>query len=246
LTGVKALVGKRRDVRRKGKRSLSAAERKEPMMNDAELRQHVIDALEFDPLIDAADIGVIVDHNVVTLTGHVPNYAQKSAIESLVWNVKGVKGLAEEIEVHSGDQLLSSDEEIARRIINNIQWSTVIPDNAIHVRVEHGWVTLTGRVEWRYQREAAANAAATLHGVRGISNLIDVAPTVIAADIKHRIESALKRHADVDAQSIRVEVHDNTVTLEGEVNAWRERSEIEHAAWAVPGVKAVVDHINIT
>jgi osmotically-inducible protein OsmY len=231
---------------RTGKRPLSARGRKEPAMNDAELRQHVIDALEFEPMIDAANIGVIVDRNVVTLTGHVPNYAQKSIIESVVWKVKGVKGLAEEIEVRSGNQLRATDEEIAKRIIDTIQWNTVIPDDAIHVRVEHGCVTLTGKVEWRYQREAAQNAAATLHGVKGISNLIEIAPNVIAADVKQKIENALKRHADVDAQAIRVEVHDNTVTLEGDVNAWRERSEIERAAWAVPGVKAVVDHINIT
>lgn len=214
-------------------------------MQDSELRQHIIDALEYEPMIDAANIGVSVDQKVVTLTGHVPNYAQKSMIESVVWGVKGVKGLAEEIQVRAGDHRATDDEEIAKRIVNTIEWNAIVPDDAVHVRVEKGWVTLTGKVEWRYQREAVANSAAILAGVHGISNLIEVAPSVIADDVKKRIEAALRRHAEIDADAVRVEVHGSTVTLEGNVRAWRERSEIERAAWAVPGVKSVVDHISI-
>ena len=214
-------------------------------MTDSMIRQHIIDELEFEPSIDAANIGVSVEDGVVTLTGHVPHFAQKAAIEAVVWKVKGVRGMAEEIQVGAGHGHPEEDAAIAKRIADLLSWSTVVPADKIHVQVEKGWVTLTGHVEWRYQRVAAADAAATLAGVIGIENKIEVEPALSAEDIRHRIERALSRNVDIDTDAVKIEVHESTVTLDGNVKTWRQRKEIERAAWSAPGVKAVVDRLMV-
>ncbi|WP_307008687.1 BON domain-containing protein [Agrobacterium tumefaciens] len=214
-------------------------------MNDNTLRQNIIDELEFEPSIDAANIGVAVDAGVATLTGHVPTYMQKASVESIVLRVKGVKGLAEEIEVRPFSANLTADDEIAKRAVSTIKWNTVVPDDAVNVQVEKGWITLRGAVEWRYQREAAADAIRPLSGVRGVTNWIEVKPKVSVADVKKRIEDALKRNAEVEAQKIKINVADGQVILEGQVDAWSERQAAERAAWAAPGVRSVVDHLRI-
>ncbi|MDP9857563.1 osmotically-inducible protein OsmY [Agrobacterium tumefaciens] len=215
------------------------------VMNDNTLRQNIIDELEFEPSIDAANIGVAVDAGVATLTGHVPTYMQKASVESIVLRVKGVKGLAEEIEVRPFSANLTADDEIAKRAVSTIKWNTVVPDDAVNVQVEKGWITLRGAVEWRYQREAAADAIRPLSGVRGVTNWIEVKPKVSVADVKKRIEDALKRNAEVEAQKIKINVADGQVILEGQVDAWSERQAAERAAWAAPGVRSVVDHLRI-
>jgi osmotically-inducible protein OsmY len=214
-------------------------------MTDALIRQHIVDELEFEPSIDAANIGVAVENGIVTLTGHLPHFAQKQAIETIVWKVKGVRGLAEEIQVGPGHGHPDADAALARRLADLLSWNSVVPAERIHVQVEKGWVTLTGQVEWRYQRVAAADAAATLHGVVGIENRIEVEPALSSDDIRHRIERALQRNAEIDTDAVTIEVHENTVTLEGNVRTWRQRKEIERAAWSAPGVKAVVDHLMV-
>ncbi|MEH0294661.1 BON domain-containing protein [Agrobacterium sp. CCNWLW71] len=214
-------------------------------MNDNTLRQNIIDELEFEPSIDAANIGVAVDAGVATLTGHVPTYMQKASVESIVLRVKGVKGLAEEIEVRPFSANLTADDEIAKRAVSTIKWNTVVPDDAVNVQVEKGWITLRGAVEWRYQKEAAADAIRPLSGVRGVTNWIEVKPKVSVADVKKRIEDALKRNAEVEAQKIKINVADGQVILEGQVDAWSERQAAERAAWAAPGVRSVVDHLRI-
>lgn len=215
-------------------------------MSDMALRQNIIDELEFEPSIDAADIGIAVDSGVVTLTGHVPSYFQKIEVENVVSRVRGVRGIAQEIEVRPFGTNTTADYEIAKRALNSINWNTTVPNDAVQAKVTKGWVTLSGKVEWQYQKIAALDAVKRLTGVIGVSNNIEVKPHVSSFDVKKRIEDALKRTAEVEANGITVLVADGKVTLEGHVNAWPERSAVERAAWSAPGVKAVVDHIRVS
>jgi osmotically-inducible protein OsmY len=215
-------------------------------MTDSSLRQDIIDELDFEPSIDAADIGVAVKNDIVTLTGHVPIYSQKVTVEDVVPRVKGVKGLAEEIEVRPVGSNRTADDEIAKRAINTLGWNTSIPSGTVQVKVQKGWVALTGKVEWFYQKNAAANAVRDLAGVVGVTNQIEIKQHASATDVKKRIEDALKRYAEVEAQAIRVDVLDGgKVRLDGKVHAWSERSAAERAAWSAPGVTTVEDRIAI-
>jgi osmotically-inducible protein OsmY len=215
-------------------------------MSDSTLRQDIIDELDFEPSIDAADIGVAVENGVATLTGHVPTYAQKLTVEEVVRRVKGVKGMAQEIEVRPFGTNRTADDEIAKRAVNTINWNTSVPDGAVQVKVQDGWVTVTGKVEWQYQKKAAADAVRDLAGVVGVSNQIEIKQRASAFDVKKRIEDALKRHAEIEAQAIKVNVLDGgKIRLEGRVHAWSERSAAERAAWSAPGVSSVEDRLTI-
>jgi osmotically-inducible protein OsmY len=214
------------------------------IMDDITLRQNIIDELEFEPSIDAAHIGVAAENGVITLTGHVATYAEKNKIADVVCRVKGVRGLAQEIEVRPRGEHRTADDEIAKRALSVIRWNTVIPEGAVLVKVQDGLVTLTGKVEWDYQRNAAKEAVRGLSGVIDVYNKIEVVPVPTAFDIKKRIEDALKRAAEVEARSITVDVDGfGRVKLEGRVSAWSERNAVERAAWSAPGVKIVDDRI---
>jgi osmotically-inducible protein OsmY len=216
-------------------------------MNDRQLRQNVMDELEFEPSIDAANIGVSVENGVVTLTGHVPNFVQKLAAERAAWRVKGVKGIAEEIQVRLPGDRKTNDDEIAQRALNVIAWNTLVPRNAIRVKVQNGYVTLTGEVDWNYQREAAVADIRKLDGVSGVTNDITLKPAIQTVDVKQRITDALVRHAEVEASHVRIRVPDaGIVSLEGEVDNWDERSAVVHAAWSAPGVRVVQDNLRIS
>jgi osmotically-inducible protein OsmY len=215
-------------------------------MDDVDLRQDIIDELDFEPSIESADIGVAVAKGIVTLTGHVPTYQQKLTVEDVVRRVKGVKGIAEEIEVRPYGTNRTADDEIAKRAINTMTWNTSIPDDSVQVKVQKGWVTLSGTVDWQYQKTAAADAVRVLSGVVGVTNRIEIRPKASSFDIKKRIEDALKRNAEVEANAIRVDVLDGgKVRLEGKVHAWSERSVAERAAWSTPGVHTVEDRITV-
>lgn len=214
-------------------------------MQDTMLRQNILDELEFEPSIDAADIGVAVEDGIVTLTGHVPTYAQKVTAENLVRHVRGVRGIAEEIEVRPAGSNMTADDEVAKRAANMIGWNTAIPANAVQVSVHKGWVTLTGEVEWQYQKEAAAKTVRALAGVTGIHNKIALTPRVSVPDVKKRIEAAFERDAKLEAHGIDIQVHDGKVTLQGHVKAWHERAAAERAAWSAPGVKSVEDKLSL-
>lgn len=215
-------------------------------MNDGTLRQDIIDELDFEPSIDAADIGVAVENGIATLTGHVSTYAQKLTVEDVVRRVKGVKGFAQEIEVRPFGTHRTADDEIAKRAVNTINWNTSVPDGVVQVKVQDGWITLTGKVDWQYQKTAAANAVCDLAGVVGVSNQIEIKQRASTFDVKKRIEDALKRNAEIEAQAIKVNVMDGgKVRLEGRVHAWSERSAAERAAWSAPGVHAVEDRLTI-
>ena len=214
-------------------------------MDDKTLRQFIIDELDFEPSIDAANIGVAVEKGVVTLTGHVANYVEKLAAERAVKRVKGVKAIAQEIEVRFSNQPKRSDDEIAQRALDILTWSVQVPADSIQVKVEKGWITLTGAVEWQYQKQAAESAVRHLSGILGVSNMIEIEPHVAAADVHRKIMDLLKRNAEVEADSIRVVVDNGKVILEGKVKAWYERNLAERAAWSAPGVKAVEDRLSI-
>lgn len=215
-------------------------------MYDLKLRDDVLEELAYEPIVDAAHIGVAVDQNVVTLTGHVGSYAQKIAAISAVRRVKGVHGIADEIDVRYPSDPKTSDDETAKRAINMLAWDSVIPKDAIQVTVRDGWVTLTGRVGWQYQKANAERDIRRLSGVRGVINNIEIEPHAEAENVKKKIEAALERHAEVEAKGIRVTVTENSeVLLEGKVDNWEEKFAVENAAWSAPGVRNVRDRLTI-
>ena len=214
-------------------------------MRDIQLRQEVLDELEFDPVIDAAHIGVTVDGGVVTLTGHVSSYAEKLAAEAAARRVRGVRAIAEEIEVRYPGHKQTSDDEIARRALSILRWDVFVPHEAIKLTVHKGLVTLAGEVQRYFQKRAAETAIRKLSGVTGVVNDITIKPTANVANIKGKIEDALKRHAEVEAKGIRVTVLNDEVTLDGKVDSWDERQAVISAAWSAPGVRLVEDNLTV-
>jgi osmotically-inducible protein OsmY len=208
-------------------------------MNDLEIRQSVEDELEYDPSIDAAHIGVACDHGVVVLSGHVKSYAEKTAAMSAARRVYGVRAIADEIQVKLEGQPKTSDNEIAKRAADILAWHALVPGQKISVTVRDGFITLSGEVEWQYQQTEAEEAVRKLSHITGVANLIEVRPKVPGADIKSRIECALRRNVEVEAHNIRVSVDGGTVTLQGQIDSWAERSAVISAAWSVPGVRRV-------
>ena len=215
-------------------------------MNELKLRDDILDELDYEPIVDPVHIGVAVDQNVVTLTGHVGSYAQKLAAVSAVRRVKGVHGIADEIEVRTPSDAKTSDDEIASRAIDVLSWDSVVPSEAIQVTVRDGLVTLTGKVNWYYQKGSAERDVRNLSGVRSMVNNIEVEPHAKADNVKKNIEAALTRHAEIEAKDIRVTVRDDDeVLLEGKVRNWDEKFAVENAAWSAPGVKNVRDRLTI-
>jgi osmotically-inducible protein OsmY len=214
-------------------------------MDDLELKRAVEAELNFEPSINAAEIGVSVKDGVVTLTGRVPSYWEKVAAERAAARVASVKAVANELEVRLPGSSERTDEDIARAAVDALKWNVLVPQDRIKVKVSKGWVTLEGTVDWQYQKSGAEKAVRRLVGVVGVSNLIEVKPSVSKAEVKSAIESALKRLAEVDANRIQVETQDGKVILSGTVRSWFEREEAERAAWSAPGVRAVEDHIAI-
>ena len=208
------------------------------MNPDKVLRSCVEAELNWLPGIAAADIGVAAHKGVVTLTGHVSTYAQWVMVEDAVRRIRGVRGLALEIEVRPSGNVGDHDDEVAGRVV-------AMPHEAIKVAVCNGHVTLSGEVDWQSQRQAAEQGVRGLAGVRSLLNEISVRPHAQPKDIKRRIEAAIGRQADVDADRILVTVEGGKVRLEGKVRAWHEREAAERAAWGAPGVQTVDDRITI-
>ena len=214
-------------------------------MTDRELQEHVQNALDWEPSVDASEIGVSVDAGVVTLRGDVRTYAEKAAAERVALRVYGVKAVANDLEVRLGGGFERTDTEIAQAVVHALKWSTLVPKDRVTITVSNGWVALKGHVDWQYQKDAAARAARDLIGVRGVTCEIVVTPHVKAADVQAKIEAAFKRSAEIDARRINVHVLDSRVTLSGSVHSWAEREEARRAAWAAPGVAGVDDRLAI-
>jgi osmotically-inducible protein OsmY len=216
-------------------------------MSELRLRQDILAELEYEPSVNAAHIGVAVDKGVVSLTGHVDNYAEKLAAVAAVRRIRGVLAIADEIEVRYPSDKKTSDDEIAKRAVDILRWDTTVPSGSIQVTVRDGWVTLTGTVDWYYQKTNAEQDIRKLSGLHGVIDRIEIKPRVQAENVKRKIEDALKRHAEIEANAIRVTVQDNNkVLLEGKVDNWDARNAAEVAAWSAPGVKSVEDHLTIS
>lgn len=214
-------------------------------MTDLELKKSVEAELNWEPSVDAAEIGVAVKDGVVTLTGGVESYWEKVTAEEAAWRVSGVKALANDLEIRLPSSSERTDEDVARAAVDRLKWTVTVPDDQIKVKVSQGWVTLEGNVGWQFQKQAAEDAVRSLLGVQGVSNLIAVTPQVSKAEVKSAIESALRRSAEVDAKRITVEVNGDMVTLRGTVRSWSEREGAQRAAWRAPGVRSVNNQINI-
>jgi osmotically-inducible protein OsmY len=215
------------------------------MKTDSQLQQDVMAELQWEPRVDHANIGVAANDGVVTLSGFVPSYASKLAAEEAARRVKGVRGLAEEIEVRFSSDAKTADPEIAKRIADMFDWSVSIPKGKINVKVEHGWVTLSGAVGYHYNRQSARDLASRINGVKGVTNLIEVKKAPSPSDIRKQIMEALKRSADLDASTITVSADGDTVKLSGKVHSGYERRVAERAAWAAPGVNRIEDNIMV-
>ena len=216
------------------------------MISEHQLRQDVLDELDFEPSVNAAHIGVGVNAGVVTLTGFVSSYREKLAAERAARRVKGVKAIAEGIEVRLPSDKKTADDEIAGRAVDILKWRVGFPADRISIKVEKGIVSLTGDVDWQFQKTEAEAAVHHLSGVVGVVNLVQVRSTVHDSEVKEKIQKALQRSAELDASRITVQAEGGgKVVLGGKVHAWYERDLAEQAAWAAPGVTAVVDHILI-
>jgi len=204
-----------------------------------------MDELEFEPSVYAANIGVIAKKGIVTLTGKVSSYAEKYAATEAAERVIGVKAVTDEMKVDLPFFHQRDDEDIAEAAVNALKWHVLIPQNAIKVKVDKGWITLEGAVDYKFQQSLAEDAVQNLTGVTGVSNLITLKTVVAPSDLKVKIESALSRAAELDGEDITVEVSGNKVTLKGTVSSWSERDEAERAAWSAPGVWDVDDQLDI-
>ena|ERR1051326_1675521 len=212
---------------------------------DRDLRRDVLDELDWDPEVDATKIGVTAADGVVTLTGIVRSFTDRWMAEKVVKRVAGVEGVANELHVALVDEDRRDDTDIAVSAINALEWNSRVPKDRVKITVREGWLQLEGDVEWEFQRRAAEDAVRWLRGVRGVTNAITVNPHVSASDVKQKIEMAIRRNAEVDANAIHVETVDTTVTLTGKVRSFAEREDAVHAAWSAPGVTRVIDHIAI-
>lgn len=215
------------------------------MKTDAEIRHDVESELQWDPSIDNRKIGVIVNGGVVTLTGEVSHFAGRWAAEEIAKRVSGVRAIANDIRVTMPLSAVRTDTDIAEAAANALKWDVSMGSTQIKPIVKDGWVTLSGKVSWGFQRTSAENVVRHLVGVKGVTNDIIVASTIEVADVKQKIEDAFKRHAILDAKDIEVKVDSSTVTFKGHVHTWQEHEDAACAAWAAPGVTNVENRLLI-
>tara|TARA_R110002033_G_scaffold166331_1_gene204859 strand:+ start:85553 stop:86224 length:672 start_codon:yes stop_codon:yes gene_type:complete len=215
------------------------------MKTDSKIKLDVQDELAWEPSIDETKIGVAVDDGVVTLSGKLDSYTKKLAAEKAAKRVQGVKAVAEDIVVKYGSSLEKTDTEIAKAALNALKWHSSVPDNTIMVKVENGWIYLSGEVKWEYQKNSAKNAIKDLVGVKGVINNIAIKQDVKPIQVKQKIEEAFERSAEIDARSIIVSTQGHTVTLTGKVHSIKEKEDAEKAAYNSPGVFEVKNNLRV-
>lgn len=215
-------------------------------MNSERLRKYVLEELAFDPRVDASGIGVSVDERIVKLTGHVHSLADKIAVAQAVERVKGVRGVVLDVEVRCPPDSHVSDEVLVKRATDVLAWDNSLPKGAVKVTVDQGCLTLTGSVDWQFQRSGIESDLRCLAGVIDIDNQIAIRAISCKQDVKRSIKDAMHRRADVQASNIRVDVDEGgRVTLKGKVDDWQARNAVEDAAWLIAGVKDVDNRVRI-
>jgi len=214
-------------------------------MIDQALKQEVLKELAWQPGFDETHIAVAARGGVVTLTGHVGSYVEKCVVERAAGRVTGVRAIVENLEIRYPSATSHSDVEIAERALDVISWDLSIPKDRVKIRIEKGWVTLTGDVDWRFQRLAAEMDIRNLAGVMGVSNVIEIKPRFPAFDVEKRIRAAFRRNAEFAAENIVVTADGDTVTLTGQVGGYHERTLAADTAWSAPGVTQVNDLLTV-
>ena len=213
---------------------------------DTEIQKSVLAELQWDARVQPNEVGVSVKDGVVTLSGYVDSYLKKWAAEEAAHRVKGVRAVANDIEVRLPAFSERTDADIASAVVRALEWDAFIPIDKVDVTVAKGWVTLEGDLEYPHQKDEAERAARRVTGVRGVTNLIKVKPTKPApSDLKKKIEDALVRNAQTDADRITVEVNGSTVVLKGTVRSYAEKQEAARVAWSAPGVSTVENLISV-
>jgi osmotically-inducible protein OsmY len=208
------------------------------MKTDMQLREDIEQELLWEPSVRSTDIGVIAEDGVVTLTGKVNTFPEKWEAGKAAVRVSGVKAVANQIDVKLTTGSRSADEEIAQAASGALEWNAVLP-NGLQVVVEDGWVTLKGKVNWKFQKRIAGDIVWGLNGVKGVTNAITVKPRVAPSIVKAKIEASIIRNAFLDAKGIQVKADEGKVTLEGTVYSWLEKAQAEDAAWSARGVAEV-------
>jgi len=215
------------------------------MTTDTEIQKNVMEELKWDPIMQSAEIGAIVQDGIVTLVGYVDNYSQRLAAENAVKRVKDVRAVAIDIAISLPDDQRRSDTDLAAAALNALKWSSFVPEDKIRLKVDGGWITMEGEVEWQFQKESAYSAVSDLIGVHGVINRINVRPNITPVIVKDVIKKALERSADIEADSINISTDGGRIVLKGKVRSWAERKEVERAVWATPGVIEVKDELII-
>ena len=215
------------------------------MKTDAQLKADIERELEWDTSINSSNVGVAVNRGIVTLSGHLDTYAEKYAIERAVQRVEGVQAVAIELDVKLAPDHKRSDSEIAQAIETAFKWHAFVPGDRVRVKVERGWVTLSGEVDWEYQRSASEKTVRPVTGVVGVTNQITLKAQIPPVDIRNRITEALKRHAEREAKNVEVSVNGSVVTLRGKVDSWPDRMAAQGATWSAPGITQVVNELRV-